>query len=363
MKRKAIITTIILLIVSMFVGVVSAQDTSDNQPKAQDRLLPIEGIFGEMMRLATEETGLTVEEIAQQIRDGATLGEVITNNGGDVETVIASVLETVSGRIQEQVDAGTITQALADQLVATADQLLEDWMNDAAPFPRIGRPNNGRGERIEMGVFAEFVRVVTEMTGLTVQEIAEQMKDGATLSEVITANGGNVDTVTQTVMDSLSSKLQEQVDAGNITSEQMTGIAETAEQRLTDWINGDAPLPRPDRPNNRREQVEQGVFGELARVVTETTGLTVQEIAQQIRDGATLAEVITANGGDVDSVVDSVLESLSTKLQEQVDEGNITGEQMTDIMDAAEQRLNDWMNGDAPFPRPNREGNQRGNGG
>lgn len=367
MKTKAIFATIIFLVVSMFVGAVSAQDEPSNQ-RGQGGIQPERALFGELMRVATETTGLTPQEIGQQIQDGAALGEIITANGGDVDTVIETVLASASTRLQEAVDAGNITQALADQLLATANQWLLDWMNGDAPFPRPNRPDNRRENPVERAVFGELARVVTETTGLTMQEIAEQIRDGATLGEVITANGGDVDTVIETVLASASTRLQEAVDAGNMTAEQMTEIMETAEQHLGDWMTGEAQFPRADRPDNRRgEQVGRALFGELARTVTETTSLTMQEIAEQIRDGATLGEVIIANGGDVDTVIDAVLASASTRLQEQVAAGNMTAEQMAEIMETAEQHLSDWMNGDARFPnrgsRGNRGNNVQGNNG
>jgi hypothetical protein len=247
MKSKAIIATIVLLVASMFVAAVSAQ----NEQVGLRGIDPIRGIFGELMRVTTDTTGLTVEEITEQIGEGATLGEVISNNGGDVETVISSVLATVSSRLQEQVDADKITQALSEQLQATVEQYLRDLMNNDAPIPRIDRPNNRRGEQIEMGVFAEFVRVITETTGLTVREILEQVDEDTTLADIIEANGADVNNVVDSVLASLSTRLQEQLDAGNITAEQMSSVMDRAEQRLTDWINGDISLPRMNKNPGR----------------------------------------------------------------------------------------------------------------
>jgi hypothetical protein len=248
MKSKVIIATLIFIVLSMVMGAVSAQDAAGRQP-GQAGIQPIQSLFGELIRVVAETTGLTPQEIVQQIGDGASLSDVITANGGDVETIVDTVLRTVSTRLQEQVDADNLTQALADQLLATAEQFLRDWVNGDLAFPHLDRPTPIR-DRIGQGILGELARVVTETTGLTLREIAQEIRDGATLGEVIDANGGNVDTVINTVLENTSSHLQEQVDAGNLSSEQMTSIMEVAQQRLTDWMNGEAPFPLPNRRGN-----------------------------------------------------------------------------------------------------------------
>lgn len=48
-----------------------------------------------LLDIASEVTGLEVETIREQSADGATLAEIITANGGDVEAVKAQMIEVV----------------------------------------------------------------------------------------------------------------------------------------------------------------------------------------------------------------------------------------------------------------------------
>ncbi|MBL8161659.1 MAG: hypothetical protein JNJ61_06695, partial [Anaerolineae bacterium] len=41
------------------------------------------------------------------------------------------------------------------------------------------------------------------------------------------------------------------------------------------------------------------VLRSIVEIVTQETGLTAREVASAVADGSTVAEVITANGGDV----------------------------------------------------------------
>ncbi|HRF96449.1 MAG TPA: hypothetical protein PLZ51_14685, partial [Aggregatilineales bacterium] len=51
-----------------------------------------------------------------------------------------------------------------------------------------------------------------------------------------------------------------------------------------------------DRPNGDG-------LRDIVQVVVDATGLDPQDLMQQLRDGATLADIITANGGDVNTVI------------------------------------------------------------
>lgn len=54
------------------------------------------GPFEAVFTLVSEQTGLSPEEIRAQMADGATLAEIIKDNGGDVEAVRASLIEAFS---------------------------------------------------------------------------------------------------------------------------------------------------------------------------------------------------------------------------------------------------------------------------
>lgn len=68
----------------MSVGLVGAQEPEDN-PRGEHPFLRM------LVQLVADETGLLPIEIVEQTRDGKTLTEIITENGGSVENVQAQI--------------------------------------------------------------------------------------------------------------------------------------------------------------------------------------------------------------------------------------------------------------------------------
>lgn len=65
-------------------------------------------------------------------------------------------------------------------------------------------PVPGEGGFFRGGLMGQVMDEVTAETGLTIEEIQAQQADGKSLSEIIEANGGDVEAIKATLMDSLS---------------------------------------------------------------------------------------------------------------------------------------------------------------
>ena len=56
----------------------------------------------------------------------------------------------------------------------------------------------------------------------------------------------------------------------------------------------------------------------------EALGITTEELRTQLRDGKTIAEVAEAEGVDIETVKDAMLEAFRTRQQEHVTAGRLT---------------------------------------
>lgn len=95
------------------------------------------------------------------------------------------------------------------------------------------RPEGGEGAQGGPSGFggAGLMQIISDATGLDVDSIRQQTADGATLAEIITANGGNVEEVKARLIESMS---------------QMPNADETdIEQRVSDLLNNPVPQPGP----------------------------------------------------------------------------------------------------------------------
>lgn len=312
-SKKSLIIVILVAMMAMFAGVVSAQDDTDTG-------LPGQNFRGDIITIVSEATGLTPREIIQQTRDGATLAEVITANGGDVNAIAAEITAVMSERITER----------TEERLANLEAQVLAMLNGERPI-RDGVERGGIREVLGRNVRENIGGVISEITGLTTQEVTQQVRDGATLAEIITANGGDVDAVTAQVVDNITALVNERVASGEMPQERADDILLNLDQLVNGIINGETP--------NRNNGVGQ-MPGQLRDAVVEATGLTLQEIIQQMRDGATLADVLTGAGVDLGTFQADILATAQSRLDEQVADGRITQEQA----DQRLQRLTDRLN-------------------
>ncbi len=105
-----------------------------------------------------------------------------------------------------------------------------------AEAPQPGdRPNfQGQGQGSEFGGGASdggpmgFITIITEATGLSIEAIQEELASGATMAEIITANGGDVEAVKAKLIEAMS----EMPNAGE----------GDIEQRVSDLLNNPLPM-------------------------------------------------------------------------------------------------------------------------
>jgi len=123
------------------------------------------------------------------------------------------------------VDAGTITQAQADAVIAALK----------ADMPEHG----GRGERGKGGPGLE---VAAQALGMTADELHTALDGGQTLAQVASDKGVNVQVVIDALVASATNHINEEVTSGEITQAQADQKLADLSQRVTDRVNN----PRPE---------------------------------------------------------------------------------------------------------------------
>lgn len=245
MKSKILLVSLIVLLMSLLVGISSAQEaTPEASPATEDtswdmgRQRPVREILRETMAIVTEATGLSETEVLQQLRDGSTLSEIITANGGDVEAIKAEVTALVTEHIETAVSEGRISRERADDMLANLPERINTLFDEVHNFE--GRPYN----RVERGLFGYLMQQISDATSLSREEIAEQVAAGSTLSEVITANGGDVEAISSAVLAEVTERLNARVESGDISQADADTLLVQAEEELAAWLNGELELPR-----------------------------------------------------------------------------------------------------------------------
>ncbi len=93
-------------------------------------------------------------------------------------------------------------------------------------------------------------------------------------------------------------------------------------------ITGITVVGAQERPDQQPGRTVRPVIESVA----EQIGLSEREVLQQLRDGETLAEIIAAQGGDVEVVATAVVVALTDQIQMAVSEGKITQQRADQLL-------------------------------
>ena len=124
------------------------------------------------------------------------------------------------------VDAGTITQAQADAVIAAL----------VADMPQGGQ-HGGKG--------GPGLGVAAQALGVTVDELHTALDGGQTLAQVASSKGVNVQVVIDALVAERTNHINEEVTSGEITQAQADTKLADVTQRVTDMVNNPRPAGGP----------------------------------------------------------------------------------------------------------------------
>lgn len=250
MNIKAIIIPFVGAALLAGAALVGAQDDTNpaqppvveqdgDRPGLRDRFQRASAPFdGEMAALIQEYTGLAGPELLREIRNNdGTLADLITANGGDVDAFISEAVALVEARIDEAVANGNIDADIAEDIKVNATDRVTELVNSE------WEPRRQGGEGRFAGEF-EAIALAEEFTGLEPQAIREAVQGGATLAELIEANGSDVDAFVTEAVALVEAHLDEAVANGNMDADRAEQLKGELTERITARINGE----RPQRP-------------------------------------------------------------------------------------------------------------------
>jgi hypothetical protein len=123
------------------------------------------------------------------------------------------------------VDAGTITQAQADAVIAALK----------ADMPE-------RGERGRGGKGGAGLEIAAQSLGMSADELQTALKGGQTLAQVAESKGVNVQVVIDALIASATNHINEKVASGELTQAEADEKLANVTERVTERVNN----PRPE---------------------------------------------------------------------------------------------------------------------
>lgn len=196
--------------------------------------------------------------------------------------------------------------------------------------PMRGGPFQGR-------VGTPLVELTAELTGLSEDEVTEALEDGQTFAEIAEAEGVDPQEIVDAAVAEAEARLQEAVDAGRLTEEQMERMLE----RLTEALPERLEQPCPARQAG-------GVFGQFHEAfwtmydaVAEALGLTPEELFGELHGGKSVAEVAEEQGVELEAIHEALeearVEARKQAIEQAVENGRLTQEQADWMVEGLEQ--------------------------
>ena len=173
------------------------------------------GVLGaakQVLSIAAKDTGLTEQQILDQLRQGRTLDQIAGSKASTVESDVLAALKT---RLDQAVSKGKLTSARETAMLAKAKTALDKAMssNLSKYIPANGAPptcgRHGKGDRMGKGLLQTLIKVTAEKTGLTAQQVMQDLRNGESIDQIA---GSKAADIKATVLQELEKDLSSQLD-------------------------------------------------------------------------------------------------------------------------------------------------------
>ena len=142
-----------------------------------------------------------------------------------------------------------------------------------------------------------------DATGLDEDALKAALQEGATLTELIQANEGDVDSVIAGFVATATEAIEEHSAAV------IDGLDESISEAMNETYRLRFPWWRRHNPMPRMLRA-----WDLHETILDATGLEAKAMYAALMDGATIAELVEANEGDVDAVVSRLVEQATERV-------------------------------------------------
>lgn len=338
MFKRSIILVLALVMAFSAIGSIYAQDPTRGQDAA-DQVRAVAELNRIVVETAATALGLTPQAFIESVEIGQSFAEVITANGGDLAQITADAKATAMTEIDNALSAGTITAEQAENMRANLDTALERVLNR----PRVEREHRERA-------IINFVRVVyqsaADALGMTSMDILQNAEDGQTLNDYLVAQGADVAAVKAAAVASTTEGINTALTEGKITQEQADAALANLEANVDRVLN--APIPK----NLDGKVVDLALDMSVINHAAEILAVPAQDIIQARNGGQSVADFVTANGGDPAAVAEATIVTNTARINTAVTNGNLPQEQADTMIAGLPAAVDEALNRTEPLPDP-----------
>jgi uncharacterized protein (DUF433 family) len=187
--------------------------------------------------------------------------------------------------------------------------------------------------------------VAAEAIGIERAALVAALRDGKSVADVATAH----DVEPQAVVDALVAAGNQRIDTavtnGRIDADRAATIKERLPRRAERLVNGD--VERRTARHKARRHARRGAFALAAT----TIGVEPKELAAQVRDGKSVADVARDHDVEPQAVVDAIVTAASERIDRAVAKGRIDADRAAQLKERVAARVADRIERTRPAPR------------
>jgi predicted DNA-binding protein YlxM (UPF0122 family) len=194
-------------------------------------------------------------------------------------------------------------------------------------------------------VVHESIDAVSELLGLSPEEIREERESGKSLVEIAEEQGVSEDALIEAIMAAPKEAIEQKVEDGILTQEQADHLLERLEQIVQHEVNREEPgFPAVRRireiiKHRRFLSLVRGLKIEATEAVSELLSLSPEEIREERESGKSLVEIAEEQGVSEDALIEAIMAAPKEVIEQKVEDGNLTQERADQIIERLEQRV------------------------
>lgn len=186
-----------------------------------------------------------------------------------------------------------------------------------------GRSHEGRSE------------VVTELLGLTQEELKAAFQEGKTLAEIAAEQGVSESDLVDALVAAATDRIDEAVADGKLTEDEAAEKIAGLEEKVTERVNTE--------PGERRGGHRHG-GRHLGGEVLEELGLDRETVKAGLQDGKTMVEIAADAGVSEADLVAALVEAANERIDQALEDGKITAEEAAEKKAGVEEKITERVN-------------------
>lgn len=179
------------------------------------------------------------------------------------------------------------------------------------------------------------VEILSDLTGVSVEDIRSARESGDSLADIAEANDVTTDDYVAAVVDAATTAIDDAVADGKLSEDRAAEIKEGLTDKVTAMVTSEAGW----HGRSRGWAVKLDNKPSPVVVLSELSGVSVEEIREQRVEGTSLADIAEANGVTKDEYVDELVTRATAAIDAAVEAGRLSEERAQTMKDGLADRV------------------------